>query len=36
MAYADSLRLTGIFMDIHENPELGFMKFVLRELLQKN
>jgi amidohydrolase len=26
MAYADSLRLTGIFIDIHENPELGFME----------
>ncbi|HEV3223326.1 MAG TPA: amidohydrolase [Puia sp.] len=26
MAYADSLRLTDIFIDIHENPELGFME----------
>src|SRR5580704_13577353 len=26
MAFADSLRLTGIFIDIHENPELGFME----------
>ncbi len=26
MAYTDSLRLTGIFIDIHENPELGFME----------
>jgi amidohydrolase len=26
MAYADSLRLTAIFIDIHENPELGFME----------
>jgi amidohydrolase len=26
MAYADSLRLTRIFIDIHENPELGFME----------
>jgi amidohydrolase len=26
MAYADSLRLTNMFIDIHENPELGFME----------
>jgi amidohydrolase len=26
MAYADSVRLTNIFIDIHENPELGFME----------
>ncbi|HSZ34090.1 MAG TPA: M20/M25/M40 family metallo-hydrolase, partial [Puia sp.] len=26
MAYADSLRLTNIFIDIHENPEPGFME----------
>jgi amidohydrolase len=26
MAYADSLRLVGIFKDIHQNPELGFME----------
>ncbi len=26
MAYADSARLVGIFKDIHQNPELGFME----------
>ena len=26
MAYADSVRLTNIFIDMHENPELGFME----------
>jgi len=26
MAYADSVRLVGIFKDIHQNPELGFME----------
>ena len=26
MAYADSARLTEIFKDIHQNPELGFME----------
>ena len=26
MASADSVRLTGIFKDLHQNPELGFME----------
>lgn len=26
LAYSDSVRLVGIFKDIHENPELGFME----------
>ncbi len=35
MPYADSLRLTGIFMDIHENPELGFMEVRTSAIIAK-
>ncbi len=35
MAYADSLRLTGIFIDIHENPELGFMEVRTSSIVAK-
>ncbi|HTE09774.1 MAG TPA: amidohydrolase, partial [Chitinophagaceae bacterium] len=35
MAYADSVRLVGIFKDIHQNPELGFMEIRTTGIIAK-
>jgi amidohydrolase len=35
MAYADSARLTDIFTDLHQNPELGFMEVRTAAIIAK-
>ncbi|MEO6355036.1 MAG: hypothetical protein ABIU77_08335, partial [Ferruginibacter sp.] len=35
MAYADSARLTDIFIDLHQNPELGFMEVRTAAIIAK-
>ena len=35
MAYADSIRLVGIFKDLHQNPELGFIEVRTSDIIAK-